>query len=52
MTIPRPAPPRDKPIMREIRNIWLYCGASSGVEPHYAAAAEAFGRALAKAGAR
>jgi uncharacterized protein (TIGR00730 family) len=46
----RPAPPRDKPIMREIRNICLYCGASSGDEPHYVAAAEAFGRAVAKAG--
>lgn len=44
------APPRDKPAMREIRNICLYCGASSGADPQYVAAAESFGRALAMAG--
>ena len=36
--------------MRDIRNICLYCGASSGADPHYLAAAEAFGRAVAMAG--
>jgi uncharacterized protein (TIGR00730 family) len=36
--------------MREIRNICLYCGASSGADPQYLAAAEAFGRTVATAG--
>jgi uncharacterized protein (TIGR00730 family) len=36
--------------MREIRNICLYCGAASGEDPQFVAAAEAFGQALAMAG--
>ena len=36
--------------MREIRNICLYCGASSGDDPQFSAAAEAFGRAVAVSG--
>ena len=36
--------------MREIRNICLYCGAASGDDPQFLAAAEAFGQALAVAG--
>jgi len=36
--------------MREIRNICLYCGAASGDDPQFVAAAEAFGQALAMAG--
>jgi uncharacterized protein (TIGR00730 family) len=43
-------PLRDKSNMREIRNICLYCGASSGADPQFADAAEAFGRAVAAAG--
>ncbi len=35
--------------MRKIRNICLYCGAASGDDPQFVAAAEAFGRALAAA---
>ncbi len=36
--------------MREIRNICVYCGSSTGADPRYAAAARAFGAALAHAG--
>lgn len=36
--------------MREIRNICVYCGSSTGADPRYAAAAQAFGAALAHAG--
>jgi uncharacterized protein (TIGR00730 family) len=44
------APSRDKLAMREIRNICLYCGAASGDDPQFVAAAEAFGQALAMSG--
>lgn len=35
--------------MHEIRNICVYCGSAEGDDPRYAAAAEAFGQALARA---
>ncbi len=41
---------RNKPRVREIRNICLYCGAAEGDDPRYKAAAETFGRVLASAG--
>jgi len=36
--------------MHEIRNICVYCGSADGDDPRYAAAAEAFGAALGRAG--
>jgi uncharacterized protein (TIGR00730 family) len=35
--------------MNEIRNVCVYCGSSRGDDPRYAAAAEALGKALARA---
>ncbi len=35
--------------MQTIKNICVYCGSSAGDDPRYAAAAEAFGKALARA---
>lgn len=35
--------------MHEIRNICVYCGSAEGDDPRYAAAAAAFGKALARA---
>jgi uncharacterized protein (TIGR00730 family) len=46
----RRARARNKPAVREIRNICLYCGAAEGDDPRYLAAAGAFGRMLAEAG--
>jgi uncharacterized protein (TIGR00730 family) len=36
--------------MTDIRNICVYCGSSRGDDPLYAAAAQSFGKALARAG--
>lgn len=36
--------------MQEIKNICVYCGSATGDDPRYAAAAENFGRTLARAG--
>jgi uncharacterized protein (TIGR00730 family) len=36
--------------MQKIRNICVYCGSAEGDDPRYAAAAEEFGRILARAG--
>ncbi len=36
--------------MREINNICVYCGSSTGADPRYVAATQAFGAALAHAG--
>ncbi|CAN5299688.1 TIGR00730 family Rossman fold protein [soil metagenome] len=38
--------------MAELRSICVYCGANTGARPEYAAAAEAFGQALARSGTR
>jgi uncharacterized protein (TIGR00730 family) len=38
--------------MAELRSICVYCGSNSGARPDYAAAAEAFGGAIAAAGVR
>lgn len=38
--------------VRPVKNVCVYCGASSGVDPHYTQAAQAFGYLLAERGMR